>query len=105
MLSLSSLMFVAFTLFSLGIAGVISRKNIFIIYMSLELMLNAVNLMFVGLSRYFHAMDGQVIAMMIRAVSAAEAALFLSLVVLLYKRKGTLDADVFVKLSQKREHK
>ncbi len=105
MFSLTSLMFVAFTLFSIGIAGVISRKNIFVIYMSLELMLNAVNLMFVGLSRYFHTMDGQVIAMMVIAVSAAEAALFLSLVVLLYKRKGTLDADIFVKLSQKREHK
>ncbi len=102
-MSLFEVMFTGIMLFSIGIIGVISRKNIFVIYMSLELMLNAINLMFISASRYFHSMNAQVISMMIIAISAAEAALFLSLVVLLYKRKGSLDADVFNKLAQHRD--
>ncbi len=103
MMSFFGVMVVAVLLFSIGAIGVISRRNIFVIYMSLELMLNAVNLMFISASRYFHSMDGQVVSLMIIAISAAEAALFLSLVVLLYKRKGSLDADIFNKLSQHRD--
>ena len=103
MMSFFNVMIVAVLLFSIGTVGVISRRNIFVIYMSLELMLNAINLMFISASRYFNSMDGQVISLMIIAISAAEAALFLSLVVLLYKRKGSLDADIFNKLSQHRD--
>ncbi len=103
MITIYSVSFVAVLLFSVGIVGVISRKNIFIVYMSLELMLNAINLMFVAFSRYFHSLDGQVISIMIIALSAAEAALFLSLVVLLYKRKGSLNVDIFNSLAQKRD--
>ena len=103
MMSFFNVMVVAVLLFSIGTVGVISRRNIFVIYMSLELMLNAINLMFISASRYFNSMDGQVISLMIIAISAAEAALFLSLVVLLYKRKGSLDADIFNKLSQHRD--
>ncbi len=102
-MSFFGVMVVAVLLFSIGTVGVISRRNIFVIYMSLELMLNAINLMFISVSRYYHSMDGQVISLMIIAISAAEAALFLSLVVLLYKRKGSLDADIFDKLSQHRD--
>ncbi len=102
-MSFFNVMVVAVLLFSIGTVGVISRRNIFVIYMSLELMLNAINLMFISASRYFNSMDGQVISLMIIAISAAEAALFLSLVVLLYKRKGSLDADIFNKLSQHRD--
>jgi NADH-quinone oxidoreductase subunit K len=102
-MSLFGVIFVGIVLFSIGVVGTISRRNIFVIYMSLELMLNAINLMFISASRYFHSMDGQVISMIIIAISAAEAALFLSLVVLLYKRKGSLDADIFNKLSQHRD--
>ncbi len=104
MMSIYSVLIVAIALFSIGIVGVISRKNIFIVYMSLELMLNAVNLMFVAFSRYFHSLDGQIISMMVIALSAAEAALFLSLVVLLYKRKGSLNVDIFNSLAQKRDN-
>ena len=104
MISIYSVLIVAIALFSIGIVGVISRKNIFIVYMSLELMLNAVNLMFVAFSRYFHSLDGQIISMMVIALSAAEAALFLSLVVLLYKRKGSLNVDIFNSLAQKRDN-
>jgi NADH-quinone oxidoreductase subunit K len=88
-------------LFSLGILGVIARKNIFIIYMSIELMLNAVNLIFVSMGRYYESMNAQVIAMLIITVAAAEAAVFLSMIVVLYKQKKSLDSDVFNVLSQK----
>jgi NADH-quinone oxidoreductase subunit K len=99
--SILAYIILASLLFSLGILGVIARKNIFIIYMSIELMLNAVNLIFVSMGRYYEAMNAQVIAMLIIAVAAAEAAVFLSMIVVLYKQKKSLDSDVFNVLSQK----
>ena len=94
-------MSVAMILFSIGLLGVISRKNIFVIYMSIELMLNAINLMFVALSAHHHDMGGQVMAMLIIAIAAAEAGVFLSLIIVLYRRKKSLDSDIFRTLSQK----
>lgn len=91
----------AMILFSIGFLGVISRKNIFVIYMSIELMLNAINLIFVSLGRYYESMQPQVIAMLIMAVAAAEAAVFLSMIVVLYRRKKSLNSDLFKILSQK----
>ena len=102
-MDLNSLALLSVLLFSMGIIGVISRKNIFVIYISLELMLNAVNIMLVSLSRYFSSLNAQAMSMMIIAVCAAEAALFLSLIVLLYRRKSTLNADAFDALSQNRD--
>lgn len=99
--SLFSYIVVAMILFSIGLLGVVSRKNIFVIYMSIELMLNAVNLIFVALAQYHGSMDGHVMAMLIIAIAAAEAALFLSLIVVLYKRKKSLDSDLFCTLAQK----
>lgn len=91
----------AMILFSIGFLGVISRKNIFVIYMSIELMLNAINLIFVSLGRYYESMQPQVIAMLIMAIAAAEAAVFLSMIVVLYRRKKSLNSDIFSLLSQK----
>ena len=99
--SILAYIILASLLFSIGILGVIARKNIFIIYMSIELMLNAVNLIFVSMGRYYESMNAQVIAMLIIAVAAAEAAVFLSMIVVLYKQKKSLDSDVFNVLSQK----
>ncbi len=92
---------IAIILFSIGIAGVISRKNIFIIYMSIELMLNSVNLMLVSLGRHFGSTDGQIMAMMVIAVAAAEAAVFLSLIVTLYRHKKSVNIDDYHILNQK----
>jgi len=103
MISLTSLMFISVTLFSIGALGVISRRNTIVIYISIEIMLNAINLMLVSLSKYSHTLNGQIITIMIVAVCAAEAALFLSLIVLLYRRKATLDSDKFTALSQNRD--
>ena len=91
----------AIILFSLGIVGLISRKNIFIIYMSLELMLNAINLMLVTLSKNFGSMDGQIIAMMVIAIAASEAVIFLSLIVVMYRLKKSVNIDDFNSLKQK----
>lgn len=102
--SLMSYITLAMILFSIGILGVVSRKNIFIIYMSIELMLNAVNIIFVSLGRYYESINPQVIAMMVIGLAAAEAAVFLSLIVVLYRKKKSLNADLFVILSQKESH-
>lgn len=82
-------------LFCLGILGVITRRNVFTVFMSVELMLNAANLAFISFSRLHVSMDGQVLAMMVIAVAAAEASLALAVVILLHKHKGVLDTNIF----------
>lgn len=82
-------------LFCIGIIGVVSRRNVLIIFMSIELMLNAANLAIIAFSRLHQSMDGHVLAMMVMAVAAAEVALALAVVILLHKHKGKLDSNVF----------
>ncbi len=82
-------------LFCLGILGVVARRNVFTVFMSIELMLNAANLAFLTFSRLHESMNGHVLAMMVMAVAAAEAALVLAVVILLHKHKGRLDTNVF----------
>lgn len=82
-------------LFCIGIIGVVSRRNVLIIFMSIELMLNAANLAFIAFSRFHESMDGHVLAMMVMAVAAAELALALAVVILLHKQKSKLDSNVF----------
>jgi len=100
MISLTSLAFVSMALFSIGAIGVISRRNIFVIYMSLEMMLNGINLFLVTFARYHFNMDPQVITIMVIAIAAAEAAIFLSIIILLFRTKKSLDTDVFTTLTQ-----
>lgn len=102
--SLLSYITLAMILFSIGFLGVISRKNIFIVYMSIELILNAINLIFISLARYHNSMDAQVISIIIIAIAAAEAAIFLSLIVVLFRRKKSLNSDIFNTLAQKSSH-
>lgn len=82
-------------LFCLGILGVISRRNVFTVFMSIELMLNAANLAFITFSRMHESMDGHVLALLVMAVAAAEAALALAVVILLHKHTGKVDTNVF----------
>ena len=100
MISVTSLAFVSMMLFSIGAIGVISRRNIFVIYMSLEMMLNGVNLFLVTFARYHFNMDPQIITIMVIAIAAAEAAIFLSVIILLFRSKKSLDTDVFTTLTQ-----
>lgn len=82
-------------LFCLGILGVMSRRNVFTVFMSIELMLNAANLAFITFSRLHESMDGHVLALLVMAVAAAEAALALAVVILLHKHTGKVDTNVF----------
>jgi len=82
-------------LFCIGVLGVFSRRNVFTVFMSIELMLNAANLAFLAFSRLHETMDGHVLAMMVMAVAAAEAALALAVVILLHKHRGNLDSNAF----------
>lgn len=78
-------------LFLTGLAGVLTRRNLLIVLMCVELMLNAVNLAFVGFARQNGQVDGQVFAVFVMAVAAAEAAVGLALVILLFRHKATVD--------------
>ena len=80
-------------LFSLGLLGVIVRRNLLVIYMSLELMLNAANLAFVALSRFNNNLTGQVMVFFIITVAAAEVAVGLALIVALYRKRQTAHVE------------
>ena len=100
MISLTSYAFGSMMLFSIGAIGVVARRNIFVIYMSIELMLNGINLFLVTFARYHFNMDPQVITVMVIAIAAAEAAIFLSVIILLFRTKKSLDTDLFTALKQ-----
>ena len=85
-------------LFTIGVMGVILRRNTIIIFMAVELMLNAVNLSFVALARHLGSMDGQLIVFFVMAVAAAEAAVGLALVIALFRHVETLNPDAFRQL-------
>ena len=80
-------------IFSIGILGVLIRKNAIIIFMSIELMLNAVNLSLVGFSRYYNSVDGQVFVFLVMTLAAAEVAVGLAIIVSLFRNKQTINID------------
>jgi len=94
----------ASVIFSIGLVGLVSRRNLFIIYMSIELMLSSVNLILATFSRVLGNADGSVIALLIMAVIAAEAALFLAMIVHLYRSRKTIDSDQYNALSQEKNY-
>ena len=84
---------VSVLLFCLGLVGVIVRRNLLVIYMSLELMLNAANLALVAFSRYTDSLDGQVFVFFIITVAAAEVSVGLALIVALYRKRQTAHVE------------
>jgi NADH-quinone oxidoreductase subunit K len=80
-------------LFAIGVAGVLLRRNTIVIFMSIEIMLNAVNLAFVALGRRLGSMDGQVIVFFVMTVAAAEAAVGLAIIVSVFRNRETVNAD------------
>ncbi len=80
-------------LFSLGLLGVLARRNLLVIYMGLELMLNAANLALVAFSRYNANLNGQVMVFFIITVAAAEAAVGLALIVALYRKRQSAHVE------------
>jgi NADH-quinone oxidoreductase subunit K len=77
--------------FSIGVGGVLIRRNLIVVLMSIELMLNAVNLTFIAFSRFLGSMEGQVIVFFVMAVAAAEAVIGLAIVISVYRHRQTLD--------------
>lgn len=96
---ISKFLVVGAILFTIGVAGVLTRRNIIVIFMSIELILNAANLNFVAFSRYLqqtgspNALSGQIFAVFIIVVAAAEAAIGLGIVIALYRNKETIWVD------------
>jgi len=80
-------------LFTLGALGVLIRRNAIIVFMSIELMLNAANLLFVAFARSFEHLDGQIFVFFVIAVAAAEVAVGLALIVAIFRSKQSIDID------------
>jgi NADH-quinone oxidoreductase subunit K len=80
-------------LFTLGVAGFLFRRNIITMFMSIELMLNAVNLSFVAFSYRLKQIDGQVFTFFVMVVAAAEAAVGLAIILIVFKNRATLQVD------------
>jgi NADH-quinone oxidoreductase subunit K len=93
MVSLNAYLILAAVLFSIGAVGVFTRRNVLIIYMCIELMLNAVNLTFIAFSKFLNDMNGHVFVFMIMTVAAAEAAVGLAIIISLFRNKATIYVD------------
>ena len=90
---LEHVLFVSAGLFLLGLLGVIARRNLLIIYMSIELMLNAGNLALVAFSRFNNNLNGQILVFFIITVAAAEVAVGLALIVALFRKRRTAHVE------------
>ena len=98
MIPLSHYLVVSAVLFAIGTAGVFLRRNLITILLSIEIMLNAVNLSFVAFGRQFGNLDGQIIVFFVMTVAAAEAAVGLAIVISLYRHRESLNPDAFASL-------
>ncbi len=93
MVPISYYLILSAVLFVIGIVGVIVKRNAIVIFMSIELMLNSVNLVFVAFFFSFETVDGHIFVFMVMAVAAAEVAVGLALIVALFKARGTVNID------------
>jgi NADH-quinone oxidoreductase subunit K len=95
MVSTSAYLILSAAIFTVGVLGVLLRRNVLIMFMSIELMLNAVNLAFIALSRQLGSLDGQVIVFLVMTVAAAEAAVGLAIIICLFRNKRSVNVDDF----------
>jgi NADH-quinone oxidoreductase subunit K len=93
MLALNNYLILSAILFAIGTVGVLTRRNAIVIFMCVELMLNAVNLTFIAFSRYLGNIDGQIFVFFVMTVAAAEAAVGLALMIAFYKNKESIDVE------------
>lgn len=98
MLTLTHYLVLSAVLFSIGTAGVFLRRNLITLLLSVEIMLNAVNLTFVAAGRYLGTVDGQIIVFFVMTVAAAEAAVGLAIVIALFRHRESLNPDTFTSL-------
>jgi NADH-quinone oxidoreductase subunit K len=93
MIPLSHYLGLSVILFTVGVLGVVIRRNAIVIFMCIELMLNAVNLSFVAIARSLSSLDGQVIVLLVMTVAAAEAAVGLAIIISIFRTRGTINVD------------
>jgi NADH-quinone oxidoreductase subunit K len=91
--SISHYLAVSAVIFAIGVAGVLLRRNVLVVLMSIELMLNAANLAFVTFSRASGAMGGQIVALFVMTVAAAEVAVGLAIVLVVFRTREVTDVD------------
>jgi NADH-quinone oxidoreductase subunit K len=100
MLPVNYYLALAIILFTIGALGVLIRRNAIVVFMSVELMLNAANLAFVAFARYWQAMSGQIFVFFIMTVAAAEVAIGLALIVTIFRTKDSIDVDQMSSLKE-----
>lgn len=93
MIPVSHCLILAAILFSLGVLGVFVRRSVIVIFMCIEMMLNAVNLSFIAFARQNNILDGQVLVLFVMTVAAAEAAIGLAIILALFRKSKTLNVD------------
>lgn len=93
MVPLGAYLFLSAFLFAVGVVGVATRRNALVIFMSIELMLNAVNLSFVAFARFLHSLDGQVFVFFVMTVAAAEVAVGLAIIIAIFRNAETVNVD------------
>ncbi len=94
MISLSTFLFISTLLFAIGMAGImINRQNLIVLLMCIELLLLAVNTNFIAFSHYLHNIDGKIFVFFILAVAAAETAVGLAILMVLYRHRGTIEIE------------
>jgi NADH-quinone oxidoreductase subunit K len=98
MITLNHYLLLSAVLFSIGTAGIFLRRNLITLLLSVEIMLNAVNLTFVALGRFNGSVEGQIITFFVMTVAAAEAAVGLAIVIALFRHRETLSPDAFTSL-------
>ena len=93
MVPLSHYLALSALLFTIGVIGVVVRRNAIVVFMCIELMLNAVNLTFIAMARSLASLEGQVIVLFVMTVAAAEAAVGLAIIINIYRGRETINVD------------
>jgi NADH-quinone oxidoreductase subunit K len=93
MVPLSHYLIFSATLFSIGVLGVLVRRNAIVVFMCVEIMLNAVNVSLIAFDRYLNQHDGQIFSFMVMCVAAAEVSVGLAIVIALFRNKATVNLD------------
>ena len=92
-MELNFYLILALLLFTIGVIGVLTRRNAIVVFMCIELMLNSVNLVFVSFSSFLGNLNGQIFVFFIMTVAAAEAAIGVAIIIALYRNKSTINLD------------
>ncbi|GJL78017.1 MAG: NADH-quinone oxidoreductase subunit K [Nitrospinaceae bacterium] len=95
MADLSHYLILSAILFTIGVLGVLVRRNAIVVFMSIEIMLNAVNISLIGFDRYMNQQDGQIFSFMVMCVAAAEVSVGLAIVISMFRNKPTVNLDEF----------